>query len=96
MGNCGCRKNKNNRRARVKKIEQQNFSARLAAASKKGKKKIAMRDLIVKKSKFCKTCPHSRQTRQERRNKMKVCHKNSTSVQAIINNKKAKCPIGNF
>ena len=93
---CGCRKNKNNRRARMKKIEQQNFSTRLAAASKKGNKKIAKRELMVKKSKFCKACPHSRQNRQERRNKIRVCHKNNTSVQAIINNKKTKCPIGNF
>ena len=101
---CGCRKNKNNRIARSKRIEKQKFLDRLAMASErrkeilaKGQKKIlAKRKLIEKKLKFCKICPHSKSTKIEKRKRIKICHKNNTSIQIIINKQDFKCPIGNF
>ncbi len=93
---CGCGRNRNNRRKRVKKIERENLSIRLAAAEKNGTRVAAKKKLMKKKLKFCNICPHSQQTREERRKKTKVCHKINTSIQAILNKKKITCPIGNF
>ena len=93
---CGCRKNTNNKRARVKKLEKKNIAVRLAAAGKNRQEKTARKELITNKLKFCKICPRSRPTKIERRNKTRVCHESNTSIQAIMNHKNFKCPLGNF
>jgi len=93
---CGCHKNTNNRKARRLAAEKKVQRERLAATKDYRKDKAKRRKLVEIKLQFCKTCPHSIPTSEERRRKAKVCHKNSISIQAILNKPKYKCPIGNF
>ena len=95
---CGCGRNKNNKVDRIKKLEAQARSARLAKSSlgKDITGMIAKKKLMQKKLNLCKTCSYSTQTKQERRTKTRVCHKSNISIQAIMNNSKFKCPKGKF
>ncbi len=93
---CGCGRKSNTRRERSKKIEIKNRSIKLSAANKDRVKRIVKQKRMKQRLKFCKICPHSQQTKEDRRNKIKVCHKINTSVQTILNKKKITCPIGNF
>lgn len=96
MGNCGCRKNKNNKRSRVKAVEKRALSVRIRETAAYRSKKMERKKMIEKRLKSCKSCPHSTPTREENRKKIRICHKSNTSIQGIINNQKFKCPIGNF
>ena len=77
-------------------MEKESMAIRLAAASKNRAKVVARQKRSKQRLKFCNICPHSRQTKEERRNKTKVCHKINTSIQSILNKKKITCPVGNF
>jgi len=93
---CGCGKNSNNRRARAAAARKKALADRLTVASQDLKDKINKRRMIMKRINFCRPCPHSIQTKTERRAKTRICHKCETSVQSIVNNSTFKCPIGNF
>ena len=93
---CGCRKNKNNRVSRVKTAEKKALAVRIRETAAYRRKKLKRKKIIETKLKFCKSCSHSLQTRDESRKNTKVCHKANISIQGIINNQKFKCPLGNF
>lgn len=97
---CGCGKNRANRRviAKVapKKTTGVKMVARMSVSNLKKLEKIAKIKLTKKKLKFCKTCPHSKQTPKEHRQKVRICHKSSLSIQTILNKRSFKCPINNF
>ena len=93
MSGCGC--NNRNKNKSNKKIKKQNRSIKLSSIKKKQQQKDTL-ILMGRKLKFCKSCSNSKQTKNERRNKTRICHKNSIAIQSIINNKTIRCPIGNF
>jgi hypothetical protein len=93
---CGCRKGRSQRATKIKAAAKKTFAARIQETAAYRKEKIKRKKIIETKLKFCRVCSHSLPTREERRNKTKVCHKASVSIQGIINNQKFKCPIGNF
>ncbi len=93
---CGCGKNRNNRIARKTAARKKQISERLASTSKARGAKLKRRRVIEIKVRFCRSCPHSIPTPDERRRKARVCHKASTSIQSILNQPDFKCPIGNF
>jgi len=93
---CGCGKNKANKKARIDARRQAAYAEKLAGTVQYRKEKAERRNLIEQKIRFCRPCPHSKPTKEERRTKTRVCHKSNISVQAILNDKKSKCPIGKF
>ncbi len=95
---CGCNRNKSNKIAKAssgagKKVS---FSNTLKSSSPSYADKAEKRKDIEVKIKFCKFCPHSRSTSEERRKKIRNCHKSNVSLSFIFNTKDFKCPIGNF
>jgi hypothetical protein len=94
---CGCRKN-NGKKRRVKAAAARKVvtDKRLAATKEYRAKRAVRKKLIAEKMKFCKPCPHSKQTSEERRNQTRVCHKASMAIQSILNKANFKCPLGNF
>ena len=93
---CGCGKRRRSKIVKSKATKKQRLAVRLAAASKQTKEKVKRKKLIEKKITFCKSCTYSASTKAERKRKIKVCHKASVSIQAILNKSTFKCPIGNF
>ena len=93
---CGCRKNKNNRKSRLKVLYARTNAERSAVTSAFRSEKAERKKLIEKKAKICKSCPQSKQTPKERRERTKVCHKSMTSLQSILNKADFKCPLGKF
>ncbi len=93
---CGCSKSKNNRVNRAKSTIKKITAKKLAITSSRRKDKNKRRAIVQNKIKFCKACPQSSPTPDERRRKARVCHKTKISLQAIFNNPKFKCPINNF
>ena len=93
---CGCGRNNKNMKVRKEIARKKALSARLSNASTVRKKQTAKKRMIVKRTRFCRLCPESVQTREERRNRTKVCHKVKVSVQSIITKTNFTCPLGNF
>jgi len=96
---CGCGRSRGqtvNRKAKRAAAQKKVLTERLASASKSQKNKMKKKQMVLKRIKFCRSCPNSLPTKVEKRNKIKVCHKVNVSVPSIINDPKFKCPIGNF
>jgi len=93
---CGCGKNKNNKIERAKAARKKTLADRLVATEKYRTEKTVRRKLIEQKLKSCRSCPFSTPTREELRNKTRVCHKTQTSIQAILNKPTFQCPLGHF
>ena len=96
MGNCGCGKNRNNRISKIVSSDKKSLTARSPDSLRQKIAKAKRKQVIKNKITFCKTCPHSIPTADERRRKARVCHRTKTSLQAIFNNPKFKCPLNNF
>jgi hypothetical protein len=93
---CGCRKRRGSRISRAKAVEKKRMAVRIMESAAHRSNKMEKKKAIEKKLKFCKSCPQSIPNREERRKKIKVCHKANISIQGILNKKNFKCPIGNF
>jgi hypothetical protein len=59
-------------------------------------KKLAHKRIVMKKYSFCRVCHHSLQTREERKDRTRICHKSNIPIQSILNNKTFICPIKKF
>ena len=99
---CGCRKAKNNRAARVKALEQANRVKKAASkATPITSKSAAIPDkfihaMKVKRLAICEKCPYSAQTKEEKKNGQKICHKVNRHTFAIASNAQFKCPKKKF
>ena len=87
----------------MKAIEKANRATRLAAKapSKSTMKKAPAPDKLaqaerVRRLAICESCPYSKQTSEEKKNGVKICHKCNRHTFAIASNTQTKCPKGKF
>jgi len=92
---CGCGKNKKNRSKRIELARK-----KIVAAKKlqkiKSTKILANSPPLAQKTAICMSCNQSRQTVNERKRGLRVCHQSNRLISNITKDNRFKCPIGKW
>ena len=96
---CGCGRTGPTRRDRDNEARMKLFKSRLNKKSKSTNITAANRftsSVSAQRRSMCAVCPHSAQTKAEKKANLKRCHKANRFITHIVADMKFKCPIGRF
>ena len=94
---CGCGRTRTNKTSRVNRVKKQ--------ITKKRKAKIANLNLtstaavvtpLTSKSSTCLSCVESKQSPEERKKGIRVCHKSNRLINNILRDTRYTCPLGKW
>jgi len=91
---CGCGRNKPNRSDRIKKTTVQVRKARLTNLNLTSMKPIV--SPLTSHSSICLSCIESKQSPEERKRGIRVCHKCNRLLNNILKEQGFACPLGKW
>ena len=92
---CGCGRKRVSRAERLKK-NQRKVSKDRRANLKTSVKFSAIISPLTSKSPICMSCPETKQSPEERKKGIRVCHKTNRLINNIVRDSRFSCPLGKW
>lgn len=92
---CGCGRKGTNRATRIKQQTTKTIKARKRNL-RSARGKLATISPLTSNSAICLSCIESRQTPDERKRGIRVCHKTNRLINNIIRDQRFSCPLGKW
>jgi hypothetical protein len=91
---CGCGRKINTRANRMKKLSSK--KSKIKRAKLQSNVAQAVVSPLTAKTSICIGCPESKQTKEERKRGIRICHKCNRLINNITRDAGFKCPLGKW